>query len=163
MNISKRVLMGCLIAGLSTSMMAKDFKSDLSIGLSQLSIIDGEDGANLSLGYGVTKQFDNKMIMGVSIGVEYANAGDYNIFGISGDLKVGYQLLDSVNVYTLGGYRIQNFDDTSSYGFGYGAGVEYLFTNNISAALEYKTYVMTCNNRSDYDFNTVGVKLKYIF
>ena len=161
MNVSKRVLMGCLIAGLSTSMMAKDFESDLSIGLSQLKIKDGEDGANLSLGYGVTKQFDNKMLMGVAIGVEYANAGDYNIFGLSGDLKVGYHLFDSLNVYALGGYRIQNFDETTSYGFGYGAGVEYLWTQTISTAVEYKTYSMVSNNRGDYDFNVVGLRLKY--
>lgn len=71
--------------------------------------------------------------------------------------------MKSVNIYTLGGYRIQNFDETSSYGFGYGAGIEYLFEKNIAIALEHKTYAMKSKNRVDYDFSTVGLKLEYIF
>lgn len=161
--MKKSIFVLGIMGAISTSMIAKDFNYDLSIGLSQLNIVNGDDGANLSLGYGVTRQLDSKVLLGVAIGLEHANAGDDNIVGISSDLKIGYHLLKSVNIYALGGYRIQNFYETSSYGFGYGAGVEYLFEKNIAIALEHKTYAMKSKNRVDYDFSTLGFKLEYIF
>lgn len=86
--MKKSIFILGIMGAISTGMVAKDFNYDLSMGLSRLNIVNGDDGANLSLGYGVTRQFDNQVLLGVSIGLEHANAGDDNIIGISSDLKI---------------------------------------------------------------------------
>lgn len=82
---------------------------------------------------------------------------------MGGDLKLGYNVWDKLNIYAIGGYKIQDLDGIEGYGFGYGAGVEYPVIEHIVMAVEYKTYRMSGRNYKDYDYDTVGLILKYRF
>lgn len=164
MKLTKLSLIGCVVAGLlSTSAMAKDFDYDIHVGVSNMDIKDGDNGANYTIGYGVTKTFDNKVVAGVSFDLDYANVGSTDIYGVGADLKLGYNVYKDVNVYALGGYKIQSVEGDSAYGFGYGAGIDYAVTRNIVAAVEYKTYDMSASNFEDYKYQTLGASLKYRF
>ena len=47
-------------------------------------------------------------------------------------------------------------------GFGYGAGVDFRITEQVSFDIEYKTYSMTLNY-GDYDYDRVSTGIKYTF
>lgn len=164
MNLSRVVFMGCIFAGLSSMpMMARDFYYDIHAGIAQLNIKDGDEGAVYNLGYGVTKTFDNRVVFGVAFDLDAGKIESKSIYGLSGDLKLGYNVWDKLNIYAIGGYKIQDLDGVDGYGFGYGAGVEYSITEHIVTAIEYKTYHMDGRNYKDYDYDTVGLILKYRF
>lgn len=95
--------------------------------------------------------------------METASISDTHIYGLNGDLKLGYNVWDKLNVYAIGGYKLQDLDGTSGYGLGYGAGMEYPITQHIITAIEYKTYHMSRSDYKDYDFDTIGLNLKYRF
>lgn len=155
--------MACLGLGLSTSMMAQDFYYDIHAGVAQLSIKDGDEGAIYNIGYGVTRTFDNNIVFGVAFDVDDGKIGNTTIYGLSGDLKLGYNVWDKLNIYAIGGYKIQDSEGVESYGFGYGAGMEYPIYQNIIAAVEYKTYSMSGRDYRDYDFETIRLNIKYRF
>lgn len=163
MKFSQLGVIACMVAGLSTSMVAQDFDYDIHLGVLNFNMKDGDKGANFNIGYGVTKKFESGIIMGVSGDLEYTRIQRQGVYSLGGDLKLGYNVWDKLNLYAIGGYKIQNIDDTTGYGFGYGAGIEYPITQRVWASFEYKTYAMTCSDRNDYDFSTAGFKLKYTF
>ena len=164
MNLSRVVFMGCVLAGLSSMpMMARDFYYDIHAGVAQLSIKDGDEGSIYTIGYGVTKTFDNSVVFGVAFDLDAGNIESKKIYGLGGDLKLGYNVWDKLNIYAIGGYKIQDLNGVEGYGFGYGAGVEYSVTEHIVTAVEYKTYHMSGRNYKDYDYDTVGLILKYRF
>ena len=47
-------------------------------------------------------------------------------------------------------------------GFGYGAGIDFRITEQVSFDIEYKTYSMT-SNYGDYDYDRVSTGIKYNF
>lgn len=163
MKISKLVVIASLLGSLVTTLMAKGFDYDIHLGLSNYESNDGNKGANFNIGYGITKVFDNNTLMGVTVDSEYASIKEKEIYSLSGDFKAGHNFWKKLNVYAIGGYKIQTIDAITGYGFGYGGGIEYLFNDHMMAALEYKTYAMISKHAGDYDVTIVGIKLKYLF
>jgi len=159
----KKVL--CLVsmaAVFALSSYAKDYGEDVYGSISNASI-DGEHKAAYTLGYGITKKLDNKMLLGVSFSGEYANLSDGSLWGAGTDFKLGYNVWEKLNTYGIVGAKLQSVDGNAGTGLGYGLGLDYPITRAISAAVEYKIYNMNANNIPDYDYKTLGLNLKYAF
>ncbi len=163
MKLSQCILIASLLGGLSTTVIAKSFDYDIHLGISSYDGHAEYKGTNFNLGYGVTKIFDNNVLFGVTVDSEYTSIKEKEIYSLSGDLRVGYNVLKKLNVYAIGGYKIETMEDITGYGFGYGIGLEYPITQHSAVAVEYKTYAMTSKNRSDYDVTIAGIKFKYLF
>lgn len=141
---------------------AKDYGEDIHGGISAANI-SGEHKPAYTIGYGITKPLDNKMIFGVAFDGEYAKLGDGSLFGATTDFKLGYNVWEKMNAYGIMGAKLQSVDGNSGYGLGFGVGLDYPITRVVSASVEYKSYNMNASNIPDYDYKTLGLNLKYAF
>lgn len=163
----KKLIIGAAIAA---SLTSSAFATDLHLGVSSVEAM-GESGTEYSLGFG----WDNRDKMKSDTGFFWGGSFDYGIADIkgedlgtfTGDLKIGYTPLKDLAVYAIGSGAIQSYDSVNAYGFGYGAGIDYKISDSFAVAAEYKSYTMTPDIDGvagvDYDFDKVGVNLKYIF
>ena len=160
--MKKVICLASLAALLALNGYAKDYGEDIHGGLSYVSV-DGDHKGAYTLGYGITKMLDNKMLFGVSFDGDYVNLSDGSLWGAGTDFKLGYNVWEKMNAYGILGAKLQSVDGNSGYGLGYGVGVDYPLTHTIKAALEYKSYNMNASNIPDYDYRTFGLNLKYAF
>ena len=162
----KKLITGTALAAiLGSSAFAA---GDLHLGASSVEAM-GESGTEISVGYGFDNQ-DKK-----ETGLYFGGSIDYGIADIKGedlgsftaDLKLGYMPINNLAVYGIGSVAIQSYDSVNAYGFGYGAGVDYKINDSFAVAAEYKMYTMTPDVDGyagvDYDYDKMGVNLKYTF
>ncbi len=161
--MKKLLVLAGLSAVLAMSIQAADYRTDVFAGVSGTKIDGVDTKADVSLGFGVSKVYSNKVYAGVDFDVSYFGLDGVSVYGIGGDLKLGYNVWDKLNVYGIGGYKIHSFEGDAAYGFGYGIGMEYPVYKNVIASVDYKTYKMDSSNVGDYDYQTAGVKLRYTF
>lgn len=140
--------------------------SDVHIGVSNAKI-ENENYAEFNIGLGYNKYFDSNILFGTSFDLAYGSPKLANksidLYTVSADVKLGYALFDKkLSIYAIGSAAAQLVDDTEAGGFGYGAGVDYRFTDKFALNVEYKTYNMNTSS-FDYDYKKTGVNLKYIF
>ncbi len=176
----KKLLLSTAVATmLSSSLFAG---TDLHMGVSSATIKaqGAEDikGTEYTVGFG----FDNRkgnpndkgFYWGGSFDLGYGSLDDTDLdtmYSFTSDIKLGYSITTDLAIYGIGsaGYQTLKGDtgDINGLGFGYGAGVDYKIGKNFSVAGEYKTYAMTINENGyaagDYDYDKVGVNLKYLF
>lgn len=124
-----------------------------------------ETGSSYTIGFGLTKVFDNNVFLGIDYDLEYLDFSQEeplydNSWTTGMDLKLGYEYKD-ISLYGIGGLRIIG-DQEDFYGFGYGIGLGYRFSEHIGMDLEYKTYDLQ-GTYIEYDYTTVGAGIKYIF
>jgi len=113
------------------------------------------------IGYGVSGYFDNSFMLGVEFNFGAANTTHETTYNYGADAKVGFSPIKDASVYAIGSAMSQSYANTTGYGFGVGAGVEYRF-NAFATAVEYKTFSMT-TKIGDYDFDSTQLKVKYTF
>jgi outer membrane immunogenic protein len=124
-------------------------------------------GVTVGLQAGYNYQFINNIVLGVEADVNYSNAND-SVAGTKSTLdyfgtvraRAGYAM-DRVLPYVTGGFAWGSNEvktaalkqSKTHYGWTAGAGVEYAFTQNISARAEY-LYM----NLANENYTTFGVK-----
>lgn len=114
------------------------------------------------IGYGVSGYFDTGLMLGVDFNFGAANTAKETTYNYGADMKLGFSPIKNTSVYAIGSAMSQSYANTTGYGFGYGAGIEYRFNNSFATAVEYKTYSMT-TKVGDYDFDSSQLKVKYTF
>lgn len=164
----KKLIFGAAIA--ATLGTSAALAGDIHIGASSVEAM-GETGTEYSVGYG----WNNRDKMKSDTGFFWGGSFDYGIVDIKGedlgsftfDIKAGYTPIKNLSVYAIGSGAIQSYDSINAYGFGYGAGADYKINDSFAVAAEYKTYTMTPDIDGyagiDYDYDKVGVNLKYTF
>lgn len=125
------------------------------------STIANETQPIYEIGYGVSGYFDSGIILGVDFNFGAANTAKEITYNYGADMKVGFSSIKNASVYAIGSAMSQSYANTTGYGFGGGAGMEYRF-NAFATAVEYKSYSMT-TKVGDYDFDSTQLKVKYIF
>lgn len=135
------------------------------------------DASEIGVGYGVSMYLDNGIYWGVSfdfsggkldsgkiiIDNKTSTKNDENIYTAGGDFKLGYALFNNkLALYGIGSGIYQGIGGIDGAGLGYGAGVDFRITNQVSFDIEYKTYSMT-SNVGDYDYDRVSTAIKYNF
>ena len=97
--------------------------------------------------------------------LEYFQLKSASVFGYGADLRLGYNIVDNLSVYTIVSALSQSLEDSNSrgLGFGYGAGLSYQVFDNIAIGTNYKTYSMSSETAIDYDYDTFGINLQYTF
>ncbi len=159
----KKVLcLASLAALFALNSYAKDYREDVHGGIARANLMHDNRTA-FTVGYGITKSLDNKMLLGVSFDADFVELADGSLIGAGTDLKLGYNVWERLNAYGILGAKLQSVDGDAAYGLGFGVGVDYPINKDLSAAVEYKDYTMNASNISDYDYKTVGLVLKYAF
>ncbi|MEV9527052.1 outer membrane beta-barrel protein [Aliarcobacter butzleri] len=164
----KKLTLAALAAATLTSAASA---IDIHVGASSVDAGRYGSGIEYSIGYG----WDNRdkqtngtgFYWGGSFDLGMAQLDTEDLTNFSFDLKLGYSPVKDLAVYAIGSGAIQGIEDTNSYGFGYGAGVDYKISDSFAVAAEYKTYTMTPDINGyagvDYDYDKIGVNLKYVF
>lgn len=135
------------------------------------------DASEIGVGYGVSMYLDNGIYWGISfdfsggkldngkikIDNKTSTKNDENIYTAGGDFKLGYALFNNkLALYGIGSGIYQGIGGIDSAGLGYGAGVDFRITDQVSFDIEYKTYSMT-SNYGDYDYDRISTAIKYSF
>jgi opacity protein-like surface antigen len=157
--------------------------SGVTFGVSNLDIKDHSTGSKnetfsateFKVGLDFTRVWSNNFLLASTVDVTYASPnlglnGSTPIYGLGTDIKLGYQVLNPLSVYAVGGVSVQyikyNEDPTIGYGFEYGVGTEYTINKSFAVNAEWKTSNQSAKGNwrdISYDYNTLGVNLKYIF
>ena len=149
-----------LVILLSLLLYAKDTTSSLMLGYSSATLDQNGNGYNL--GYGINKFKSNSIYWGILFNYESIKIDNSSISGFSGDLQLGYTLLDKFSIYTIGSALTQNIESINGVGFGYGVGINYKINNLYSISCYHKIYNMT-SKYNEYDYKTSSINLKYHF
>lgn len=161
-KISIAIMIGLL--GFSAAHAETTTKKDFSVAVGTSTVMNSSSEMEYKLGYGVTKYFESGIMAGVNFEVGLMNGEKENNYDYSANVKLGYSPIKNGAVYGIGSAIYQSIGtDTSGYGFGYGAGVEYRLTDSFAAAVEYKKYNMTLESGFDYDYDNTSAVLKYTF
>jgi len=156
------------ILGIVFSVIHADQTTDLRFGVGEVKA-GNEAATSFGIGFGGTTYLENNFILGLVFNFSYAdikiNNKDENLYGYSSDMKLGYSLhqygLDS---YIIGSALYQSIGSINGVGVGYGAGIDYRFTEEIALVLEYKTYDITTEKLStNYTYDLATGFLKFIF
>lgn len=159
----KKIGLSMLVAGaLATSASAASEEKGVYVGVGSADFNDVSETV-YTVGYGFTKTLDSKYVWGVDAELEYADIEGESMFGFGAEGKFGYNVLPATNVYGVIGAKMQDMDGYDAYGFGIGAGASYKINDSYSASVEYRTYDMEGSGGMDYDYDKVGVNLKYSF
>ena len=131
----------------------------------------GQIGYNYQLGQivlGVEADFQGADLKASVAGGGFTASNELNYFGTV-RARVGYAF-DRFLPYVTGGFAYANVktsitgpgvafrDDSTQYGYTIGAGLEYAFTNNLTAKIEY-LYVDLERERINTVFGTTGAKV----
>lgn len=140
--------------------------SELHIGVANAKI-ENENYAEFNIGLGYNKYFDSNIYFGTSFDFAYGSpklaSKSIDLYTLSADLKLGYAFFDKkLAIYGIGSAAAQSIDSKDGGGFGYGAGVDYRFTDKFALNVEYKTYDMS-TSAFDYDYEKAGINIKYSF
>ncbi len=135
------------------------------------------DASEIGIGYGVSVYTDSSIFWGVSfdfsggtldknqikIENKTLTKNEDSIYTAGADLKLGYALFNNkLALYGIGSGIYQGLAGIDGAGFGYGAGIDFRITEQVSFDIEYKTYSMT-SNYGDYDYDRVSTGIKYNF
>jgi opacity protein-like surface antigen len=154
----KKMIIIAVIAALTTAGNAATKDFHISGGTSTL---NDKSQPIIEIGYGVTS-YINGLLAGVSFDFAGLKTEKETTYNFGGDLKLGITLKDT-SIYGIGALLSQSYNNSSAYGYGFGAGAEYKITNNFATALEYKSYNMTPESGIEYDFSATTIKMKYLF
>ena len=134
----------------------------LSIGIMDL---QGENDTINSIGYGVSKKFDNNIIIGSDVDIGFATFKEENMLEYSFEPKIGYSFFKKLNLLAIGGYKYVDTESFNSNGYGYGLAIEYELQEHFSFETRYMYYEMTFENLTDitYDDSKFEFTFKYIF
>ncbi|TLS93772.1 hypothetical protein FE244_03965 [Aliarcobacter thereius] len=124
--------------------------------------VDGENYSQITIGQTTKEKLDNDVILGFANSINYGTLNSNSITTYDLDLKLGYQINDELRAYILGTTALQTYDNSTYYGFGYGASVEYKVNRNFALEVLYKEIDM---KKSDikYTYNTSGLAIKLSF
>jgi len=155
---NKLTLAVITILTLATSANAK---IDIHVGTSKVKLA-GESATAYNIGWGTNSHNENGFYWGTQFDISSIKLKDHNVTSFGGDLKIGYSFIKDLTVYALVGALGQDLRQGQGLGFGYGAGIEYKAFNNVSLNVESKSYAMSLEE-TDYDFDSLGLNLKYTF
>ena len=143
---------------------------DLHIGVNSIDVDNFGSGIEYSIGWGADSRNikkDTNFYYGANFDFGIAQVDVEDLLNYTFDLKVGYLITKEFSIYAIGTGAIQDTNNYESYGFGYGAGLDYKISDSFALSSEYKTYTMTPNINgvagADYDYKKVGINLKYLF
>lgn len=141
-----------------------DIKKDVHIGLSSVNV-QGDRAADWTAGIGIGATVADSIYIGANLDAEYVNVFSNSLMGITGEIKSGIVLDKENTVYGLIGVKSMSYDHgTNGVGLGYGIGVEHKLCPKTAVAAEYKVYDMTLEgSNSDYNHESLGLKVKYFF
>lgn len=147
---------------ITTNVNAADGKIDIHIGSSSVELAQ-ESATSVNIGFGTNSHSENGFYWGTQFDLSFIDLDEHTVTGFGGDFKMGYSLIEDLTIYGLAGGLGQDLKDGQGLGFGFGGGVEYRAFENVALNVEAKSYDMTHENDADYDFDSVGVNLKYAF
>lgn len=159
------LLMAAAIA--ASTLAADELRKTVYIGAASSSI-ENENMTEAVFGFGVDKIYDSGLIIGFHNEYSYGSveAGSSNdksgVSTIEFDLKGGYSPFKKFSVFALVAAAGQYIASDAAYGFGYGAGMDYMLTDSIILDVRYKTYRMK-DVLLDYDYDKAVVSLRYKF
>ncbi len=141
-----------------------NIQRDIHLGLASANVF-GERTANWSLGTGISGIVSDKYYIGANIDADFTNVNSNSYFGLTGELKGGYAFDNKLVGYALVGAKGMDYKNgVNGVGFGAGLGAEYRVCKDSVVAVEYKNYDMTLEgDAQDYNHETLGVKVKYLF
>ena len=121
-----------------------------------------------SIAFGATRYTENDFFFGLVISL---SKGDLmlsskaeTMYSYCTDIKAGYALFDqSLGLYALGSALSNSTRSQQSYGFGYGAGIDYRPISSVSVALEYKTHSLRSSTVGSYEYDTLNGFVTFIF
>lgn len=157
-----------LAATLAVSSLAADeVRKAVYIGAATASI-ENESMTEVVFGFGGDKIYDSGLIMGFHSEYSYGSieTGSSNdksgVSTIEFDFKGGYSPFKNFSVFALVAGAGQYIESDAAYGFGYGAGMDYMLTDSIILDVRYKTYSMK-DALLDYDYDKAVASLRYKF
>jgi hypothetical protein len=177
--MKKIVLSVLALALLGSSSFAEqgEMKGEFFVGVGQNSngdkVLTGVDKTTDGvIGYGFTKYWDNGILAGTSLYLG-GSGTDELYYGVDGRLGYSYSNIGAYGIVSglgqgLKGTNVSGDNSVTSYGFGYGAGVEYKW-ERVALAAEYKTYNMSMGTNGttvvspEYTLTTSNLLLKYRF
>ena len=169
-NLTKLTLSVVGALALSSSSVSADIVKNISVGVTQVEVFE-ESATGFSVGYGfATDTLESSgLYWGFGFNFDMASLGEEAQFGgesvmaYGGNVKLGYAPINKLGLYVMGSVMMQSIGNASGAGFGYGAGAEYRVAEHFAVDVEYKTHSMSLEGLLDYDYNTVGANIKYIF
>lgn len=168
--MNKTLLASLIIMVSLTTANASEAKAELFLigGQNKVSTTSYDNGSktNGGIGYGITKYWDNGVLLGGSL---YGAAGSNSNVYAGIDIRLGYSY-ENTGIYaigsgieqSLGGRNVNGDGSITAYGFGVGGGIEYKW-EKFAIAAEYKTYSMSPVTLPDYTLQTENILLKYRF
>ena len=165
MNKLSSLLMAAAIV--ASTLAADELRKTVYIGAATASI-ENESMTEAVFGFGVDKIYNSGLIIGFhneySYGsVETGSSNDKSgVSSIEFDLKGGYSPFKNFSVFALVAAAGQYIESDAAYGFGYGAGMDYMLTDSFILDVRYKTYSMK-DTLLDYDYDKAVASIRYKF
>lgn len=160
--MKKSLLTISLLASFSTILNATNFDTKISIGATSAKIND-KSYTQFGLGYTANTRLNNDILLGFGNSLSYGNvSSNVDVYTADMDLRVGYELINDLTAYAIGTGVYQYLDDSSGFGLGYGASLEYKLIQNVALEASYKTTNMRYSiNDYDYDTSNIAIKFNY--
>ncbi|MDY0116902.1 MAG: outer membrane beta-barrel protein [Sulfurimonadaceae bacterium] len=162
-----------LILTLSTSAIANSkITSYIFLGGHSSKIMDN-NAQFYTIGYGWDRTFENRLYVGGTFAFNFGSIDmrdeitlrtkSETITGYDVDMRLGYSL-ERVDIFSIVGVAAQGFNNTTAYGFGYGAGISWRIDERWSLGTEYKIHRMTSNKLpGKYDYDVFVMRLGFRF
>lgn len=167
----KKILLTTLISGMvAGSLFASSCNSNncetvksLKLNLSSVELADASSEGMYGIGLGITKYKPTGLMYGGDLDFGYAKYDDLKLYSYSVSGKVGYHY-NKMGIYALAVMDAQSAAEKAGLGFGGGIGAEYRAHNDFAVSIDYTMNKIKNNDKmGDYDFDKVGISLKYLF
>ncbi len=159
-KIVKVSLLSLMGAG---TLMAAPITKTMHIGVGAISMAD-ETKSGFEIGVEKTKIFKNKFLSGFGAVLDYASFPSGGLWGLSSELKGGYQITNKASVYGLLGLKAQGNDGFDAVGFGFGGGTSYQAWDKVAIQVKYMNYgKMNINPEGDYKSESIMFGVNYSF
>ena len=147
---------------LAESILVAELRKDLYLGVSSAEVLK-EKITSYNLGYSLNSYYDNSLYWGVNFDFAISKLVDENIFSYGSSLNLGYTPVNDLSIYIIGSAMLQNIGNSSGAGFGYGFGSEYIINEVFSIDIVYKTHRIVADKITNYDYDLLGINIKYSF
>lgn len=137
-------------------------QTEIGVTASQADIM-GESATSYGVNWGYSNAGKQGFYWATQFSLESIQAEAESVIGYGGDLKLGYSVIDNLAIYAIGSGIGQDIAGGQGAGFGFGGGASYQVFKNMAVQAEYKTYSMTHESGGEYDYDTMGVNLKWTF
>lgn len=166
--MKKLIISLAAASALSMSLMAAQI-SEQHQGYIQLeggsaTIVDKTTGV-YGIGFGAYSVYMKHLFLASGFNFDYSNAYSQAFYNINADIQLGVSFrVDTkpVHIYGVVSPEIQWNKNDAGAGFGFGGGVDYRFSRDWSAGVEYKTYKLQGGQGAfDYTYSTAMANIQW--